>query len=460
MGFVISQLHFTETDTILPGLAFAVGNGDYHTQAYALILLITTIVFVFFVIPKVAAGDGPWLRNLLVAAFFFKVSLGLFRLYWVWVEKGGADSRLYFSTGSRNAPSIWQLDFSFVSGLANPGTDFNELYASFVMALTGPTLPGIFLVYAMFSFAAAILYFKAFGMVFPNGNRKLFAGLIFFFPSWVYWPSSLGKDAPMALFIALVAYGLALIVARRNMGGLVLIALGIVAAGTIRPHLVGILGLAMALPIIMRLPTGSKAAAPALRFLYIAAVSVLALVLINVAVGKFNIEVKSLASIGNSFQLYEGLSSRAERGGSSFRPVPLTEPLGVPMAFITMLFRPFPWEAPNAAARVLSIEAVFFFGIVIWRLGAIRRAVKSMFSNPYVVFLVLYFIAWALALTVVGNFSLLARQRLMVLPAFFMLLSFPTAAEEIKNAGSSLARITARYRPQHASIASFGRNNN
>ena len=99
------------------------------------------------------------------------------------------------------------------------------------------------------------------------------------------------------------------------------------------------------------------------------------------------------------------------------------------MAFVTVLFRPFPWEAPNAAALVLSFEGIAFVGLVIWRFGSVRKAVTSMFSNPYLIFVIVYFVMWALALTVIGNFSLLARQRLMLFPAFFMLLAYFNTAD-------------------------------
>lgn len=433
LGFVLNRVRFETQDTLLPGLAFALGEADYHAQGYILILLIATAVFIFFVIPRVAAEDGRWLWKLLILAFFFKVGVGLFRLFWVWVEKGGADSALYYSSGVRFAPDLWRLDFSFIPQLAHAGTDFAQLYAVFIIALIGPTLPGGFLVYALFSFTACILYYKAFCIAFPAGNRKLFAAIIFFFPSWVYWPSSIGKDALMALFIAMCVYGVAQIIVRRNIGGLVVLGLGMLAVATIRPHIAGILGVAMALPIVMRLPVGSKPVAPVARILYLAVAAGLAWLLINNAATALNLED---TSIDAALERYDSLSSRAERGGSSFEPTPITEPLGVPMAFITLLFRPFPWEAPNGAALVLSLEGVAFAGLVLWRLGSIRRALTSMFSNPYLMFLIVYFVMWALALTVIGNFSLLGRQRLMVFPAFFMLLAYYGGAAEDKKVAS------------------------
>ena len=44
----------------------------------------------------------------------------------------------------------------------------------------------------------------------PNGDRRLFALLIFFLPSFWYWTTSLGKDAPVMMGLGLATYGFAI----------------------------------------------------------------------------------------------------------------------------------------------------------------------------------------------------------------------------------------------------------
>ena len=173
LGLILSRVVFDPKGTPLPGLAFNLGSIDYHVQSYVLILLTGTLVFLFWLAPKLAKNEEPWFLKLIIAAFFMKIAVSEFRLFWIWGVKGGADTRLYFGTGTYFAPQIRNLDFSFVPGLANLGTDFAELYATFVIALIGPTLPGSFLFYAFVSFSAAIIYYKAFVLAFPNGNRKM-----------------------------------------------------------------------------------------------------------------------------------------------------------------------------------------------------------------------------------------------------------------------------------------------
>ena len=51
-------------------------------------------------------------------------------------------------------------------------------------------------------------------------------------------------------------------------------------------------------------------------------------------------------------------AGQTAQGGSAFTPVPLTSPLGIPAAIITLLFRPFPWEAGNVQMLVQSAEGL------------------------------------------------------------------------------------------------------
>ncbi len=106
----------------------------------------------------------------------------------------------------------------------------------------------------------------------------------------------------------------------------------------------------------------------------------------------------------------------------------MTDPLGVPMAVATILFRPFPWEAHNLAALVLSLEGGLLGALMLFRIRSITSALGRVLSDPFVLFVVVYAVMFTLAFTVVGNFSILGRQRLQMLPLLFMLLAFPVAS--------------------------------
>jgi hypothetical protein len=116
---------------------------------------------------------------------------------------------------------------------------------------------------------------------------------------------------------------------------------------------------------------------------------------------------------------------RTEQGGSEFQIPGLTTPGGIVMALGTVLFRPFPFEAPNAQAFVAALESLWFLALLIIRYRWCVAAVRSVRRQPYVAYLIAFMIGGALVLTSVANFGILARQRTLLLPALAILVSIP-----------------------------------
>lgn len=398
-----------------------IGRFDYDIQGYILVLLGGVALFVLLVIPRAAASEGRWFLRLAVLALFVRIGASLFRLYWAFGVKGGADAALYFRTGQRVATDLRQLDFQGVLGLMAPGTDFMQAVSGFAMAIIGPTLPGAYLFFALAAFLGALFYYKAFRVAFPQGNHKLYAALIFLYPSWVYWPSSLGKDSYMALMIGLSAYGVALAVCRRKLAGWLLVGAGLAGAAMVRPHVAALLAVSMAFPLALYPPFRDRHIAMLARVASIAIALAMAWLVVDRAAQFLKLESTSLEA---GLERYEELQERAARGGSSFTPPDITNPLEAPLAVATVLFRPFPWEAPNLAALVLSLEGVMFASVLAWRLGSIKKAVFQLFSSPYLIFVLVYIVLFIPVFTTMGNFSLLGRQRLQLLPFVFMLVAY------------------------------------
>jgi len=63
-------------------------------------------------------------------------------------------------------------------------------------------------------------------------------------------------------------------------------------------------------------------------------------------------------------------------------------------------------------------------GVILWRLKSLGKAAVSSISNTYLLFILIYIIAFVFAFVSVQNFGLLARQRTMMFPLFFMLLAY------------------------------------
>jgi uncharacterized membrane protein (DUF106 family) len=253
--------------------------------------------------------------------------------------------------------------------------------------------------------------------------------LIFFYPSWLYWPSSIGKDAFIAFGISLVVYGLAIFLRRSDLRGLIFIAIGVFGVYMVRPHVAALLTVGLAIAFMFR-PYKLGLLAPVLRIAVIAAIVFLSMNFIGNVASFVRLDEVSLEA---ALDQYETFQDNA-KGGAAFTPVSIFHPLGVPHAIMTVLYRPFPWEAHRGAALALAVESSFLLALTIVRFKSVRAAIASVRSNPFLLFIFVYILASILVFTSFGNFSIVGRQRLQFLPLFFMLLAYPAAVREKKAA--------------------------
>jgi hypothetical protein len=127
-------------------------------------------------------------------------------------------------------------------------------------------------------------------------------------------------------------------------------------------------------------------------------------------------------------------SSLTVEGGSEFTPTPITSLAGVPMAVITVLFRPFPWEAHNLKLFFQGLEGVFLLTLTVAAWPRLRGIPRFVRRNPYVLFVMVYSSAFIVAFSGFGNFGVLARQRVLMLPFFLVLLALPKKDQALAHA--------------------------
>lgn len=410
---------------LLLGLFMA--RGSYNSQGYVLVALVITILALFVLIPRVAKGEGKLFAKVLVLAFFLKAGASMFRLIWgIGVKEGRIDANRYHRTGKFLAERFWQGDFAAFEPFLTRGTRMVEATTGVIYSVIGPTLHGGFLFFAFLAFIGSCFYYRAFRLAFPDGNRWIYAGLIFFYPSWLYWPSSIGKDALLVFLVGLTTYGLAKWLRQGSIMSLGFLVVGLVGAYWIRPHIAAflIMGIGAAL-VFRRYRIGIFT--PIASIATVGAVVLLGFFVLTKASSFVGIDEFTLSD-GNA--AFDDIQRRAFGGGAAFEPVNFREPLGVPKAIITILYRPFPWEAHRGAALVLSMEGVFFLMLTIWRFGSIKKALWDAKSDPFLIFILVYSAVCIIAFSSFGNFSIVGRQRLQFLPVFFMLLSYQRPVKE------------------------------
>jgi hypothetical protein len=433
---------------VVGGIGWAATNATYDTFAGAIVIVV--LVAVTFPIARLLAmrEPDPRIARLILIAPFLKLAATLLRFAVAYVVYDGvADAAIYHREGTRLAESLREGIFTLDLGRAFVGTGFIRLLTGIVYTITGPTQLGAFFVFSWLGFWGLYLFYRAFAIACPDGDKWRYARLIFVLPSLLFWPSSIGKEAWMCLGLGVIAYGAARLLAGRH-GGLVALAIGISMTACVRPHVgaAALMGV-LAAYIARRTPVGRRRlTAPIGKLLGLVVLGIGLVVVIGQAedllgVDSFNSEAIDSARQETTLRTSAGGSEFETDGGASF------DPSRFPAAILSVLFRPLPWEASNVQSLIAAIEGMamlclFAFG---WRrlIGAVRAVLRT----PYVVLAVTYTVLFVYGFSSFSNFGILTRQRVQVLPFVLVLVCLPPFSggrrdwRELLRAGPEPSRV-------------------
>jgi len=414
-------------------LPWAIASGSYDLWGGLLVAPVLALVSLPLV-RRLGRRDGdPWIQNLLSAALVVKLLGALIRYAVTFNLLGPADANAYHNAGHALAREFRAWQFSGPAFQEHVpefvGTAFIRLLTGTVYTVTGPTKLGGFVVFSWLGFWGLYLFYRAFRTAVPGGNHRLYAVVVFFLPSLVFWPSSIGKEAWMQLTIGMCAYAAALIFTQHR-GGFPLLVLGLSAAAMVRPHMALIaivaVGVGYCVPRAGRGRVGVRAPA---RLVGIAVLLVIGAVVVSQTESFFGVDSSGTSSVD---QVLERTETQTGQGGSEFQNVRPSSPLEFPAAVVTVLFRPFLFEAGGLTRTIASLEGtvvLLLFLLAPRRLGAIPRQVLRL---PYAAFSATFAILFIYAFSAIGNFGILVRQRTQVFPLLLVLAALP-----LRNQGTS-----------------------
>ncbi|HUV10460.1 MAG TPA: hypothetical protein VMX12_05745, partial [Acidimicrobiia bacterium] len=198
--------------------------------------------------------------------------------------------------------------------------------------------------------------------------------------------------------------------------------LGVTGITMVRPHMALILLAALLVALLVGRSETRSALTPVLRLASITVVLVITLVVVNQAAGFLGVESLDQETVSTTLSNTE---TQTGQGGSQFTPVRVNSPLDLPAATVTVLFRPFPFEADNAQTLATSVEGLLLaaFCALSWR--RLASALRQLRSTPYLAFALVFVLVFVYAFSSFSNFGILARQRTQVLPFLFVLLALP-----------------------------------
>ena len=418
---------------------------DYSVAA----VLVPILLLVNLALLRPAARVEPFLKKVLPVALLLKfaaASVYLWMVFHVWTE--GSDILPYWSHGEQIARYLvdsggWVTLQPFWS------TNFITMLTGLLFSVITPSLPAGVIVYSLVSFWGQYLFYRAFLIAFPKGNRRLAAVLIFLLPSIVFWTATIGKDAVICFCLGLTAYAFARLHQRVSPGAFLLLGLGMAGVSLVRPHIAAMLGIAAVLPHLL----GRNRQGVAGLVGKVAGVPLLiaGCVLMATQAQSF----VGMEDISQTNQVLQRVSAGNLVGGSAFGASQslLVRVLNTPF----LLFRPWPWEVHSLTSVISSLEGLFLLGLFVRNRRSLYAAVRNWRSNPFVFFMLLFSAQLAIILSAaMSNFGLLSRERVMLLPFVMMLFCVheapapARAAVPKKSGGRPAPRPVPAYRPTHS----------
>lgn len=405
----------------------------YQNFAGLMIVGLMVVILGGLLIPRLLPRtDRKFFLGLAILGLIAKIGGSLTRLGLTEGVWGFADADRYNDVGIRIADALRVGDFptafsSSSSGLTS-GTQFTEILTGFVYVFIGPTIYGAFLFFAFAAFIGAMFFIKAFEEAFEGRNLKLFAVLMFFYPSLLLWPSSLGKDAILFFFAGIAMYGVVRTVFRSRVSGLSPLVIGMAGLALVRPHVAVIAFIALGAAMLIRNP--GKAFTSHIKYSLVAGIFG-ALIFVGYSRVGVLLDLNSVSVEG----ILSVLSAQAENeylsggGGSNFAVTAVGDPFWLPMALIAVFFRPFPWEASSVLVLAQSGESLLLAALVGFKLKNILRNVVFAPKNPMLVYVTVFLLLNVVVLSTLGNFGLLSRQRALLFPFLFVLVAAQWAVD-------------------------------
>jgi hypothetical protein len=365
--------------------------------------------------------DEPWLPRLLVIAMVFKLFATYMRYQ---VFQGGGDAANYDQYGRQ-----------YVRGVARAlpdlhKTNFIEWLTGIVYTWFGVDIIVGFFVFGLVAFVGSYLWYRATVVGVPFIDKRLYFLLVFFAPSVAFWPASIGKEAIMEFALGLAALGVARVLTGRFLRGFLVAAPGGYLLWLVRPHLLAFVTLAAGTAYIVgRAPRrGSDTGVSVFRPLGMIAIAFLAVFAATQMASLLGMNGLSLKSINQELADVNGSTSQE---GSKFNTGSSNlTPLSVPEGLVTVLVRPFPFEVENKNQLIASAECALLVLFAIHRRRSLKLSLTRARATPYLFFCWTFVLVYATAFSSVANMGLLTRQRSLVLPAIYVLITIdPIRAE-------------------------------
>lgn len=361
----------------------------------------------------------PWILYLWHTLFCFA--------YANFVTTNGGDANNYY-----NDALMGNIDFKF-------GTAAVSFITYLFVSIADLSFIGLFLVFNIFGYIGLLAFDSSLRIATAEKSKhvKMLATLIVFMPSVSFWSSAIGKDS-----LAFMAIGLALWAAinLRNRQGLMVFS--IILMLMVRPHIAGMLVLALATSSVLdpkvkiktRLISGSVAFTAALVMV------------------PFALSYAGLGDASNFGDLEEYINQRQSYNMEGGGGVDIAS-MSLPMQLFTYLFRPAIFESTNITSLAAALDNTLLLLMVSLALTSYFKRRSFRLIGQRIFMWVYVLIAWIVLATTTANLGIAVRQKWMFVP-FLVFLLIPFIGKSTGRSDAAPARMmTGKNRKTNDSVS-------
>lgn len=316
-------------------------------------------------------------------------------VYYIYTLKFGADATIYYEQGL-----IGNYIFQ-------PGTHFIRFIVMILTNYFYINMIGCFLFFNILGALGLIILDSIIHRTVSNQKRllRIIATLVIFLPSISFWSSGIGKD-PISFLSVVLALWSSLNLKNR----LFAMSLSIIMMFFVRPHIAGILIIALAVSLLFDKKTN------ALVKVVLASVTIgISSLLIPYALNYAGVQGSNTPE-----EIAEYIQGREDVYKNTGSGVTLSE-MSFPMKLFTYMFRPIILEARSVTQIFSALDNILLLYLFI--AGGYRIIKnKNLTSLENRKFMWAYaIIAWLVLALTTGNLGIAVRQKIMILPFFLYL---------------------------------------
>jgi hypothetical protein len=407
---------------VIVGAGFGLGTGGTDVHLIVIPLLVISVSYLIGRMMSVE-NDARYLAPMFALGAAAKM-IGSVARHWVLMVqyRGIGDAVGYHNRGLELADS-WREGVipAVPEGLISFGTRFTGWFTGLVYAPYEPSLQGGFFLFGALALFGQFLFYAAYRRWAPPKTHFRYLALILFWPTLVYWPSSIGKEAFLMPFIGLAAYAASRLFERYGFGWIILFGAGAGLVFVVREHVTALMAVAL-----MGTLFASKAA-PGTGGRRVILVLVMVGAMIPVAAGlneRFGVSFEDSVSSEDFDGIRDDLERATGQGGSAVSGGVVRGPLDLPGGFLKVLYRPLPNEASNTQMLIASFEGTALLLLTLWTAPRWLPTLRKARSEPYLLFCIAYTMGFVIAWSWILNLGILARQRSLVIPFLLVIFAY------------------------------------